>query len=130
MSPIKLLFFLAGELGENGSNIDLSFSSNRRGRGFCAGSCWCRWLALCGGGGLCRLCFSVTKNLRHDVSEDTHNLILLSVKPSQTIRVDLLKSFDHTHLNQSCRVRNVSQLATSPDFKPVMNQRVRCSEVP
>jgi hypothetical protein len=26
--------------------------------------------------------------------------------------------------------RNVSQLATCPDLKPVMNQRVRCAEVP
>src|SRR6516162_2471332 len=32
--------------------------------------------------------------------------------------------------NQSGSVRNVLQVATSPDFKPVMNQRVRCPEVP
>jgi hypothetical protein len=32
--------------------------------------------------------------------------------------------------HQSSGVRKVSQLATSPDFKPVMNQRVRCAEVP
>jgi hypothetical protein len=31
---------------------------------------------------------------------------------------------------QSCSVRNVSQLATSPDFKPVVNHRERCAEVP
>jgi hypothetical protein len=33
-------------------------------------------------------------------------------------------------LYQSCGVANVSQLATSPDFRPFMNQRVRCSEEP
>jgi hypothetical protein len=31
---------------------------------------------------------------------------------------------------QSCSLRNVSQLATSPDFKPVVNHRERCAEVP
>ena len=33
-------------------------------------------------------------------------------------------------LAQGSAVRNVLQLDTSPDFKPVMNQRVRCAEVP
>ena len=33
-------------------------------------------------------------------------------------------------LYQSCSVRKVSQLGTLPDFKPVMNQRVRCAEEP
>jgi hypothetical protein len=32
--------------------------------------------------------------------------------------------------DQSCGARNVSQLATSPDFRPLMNQRVRCAEEP
>jgi hypothetical protein len=31
---------------------------------------------------------------------------------------------------KSAQARNVSQLATCPVFKPVMNQRVRCAEVP
>jgi hypothetical protein len=31
---------------------------------------------------------------------------------------------------QSCSLRNVSQLARSPDFKPVVNHRERCAEVP
>ena len=33
-------------------------------------------------------------------------------------------------VSYSCSARKVSQLATFPDFKPVMNQRVRCSEEP
>jgi hypothetical protein len=33
-------------------------------------------------------------------------------------------------VDQSCGVRNVSQLATSPDFRPFVNQRVRCAEEP
>jgi hypothetical protein len=33
-------------------------------------------------------------------------------------------------LYQSCSVRKVSQLGTLPDFKPVVNQRVRCAEEP
>ena len=32
--------------------------------------------------------------------------------------------------HQSCGVRKVSQLATSPDFKPDMNHRVRSADVP
>ncbi len=32
--------------------------------------------------------------------------------------------------DQSCGARNVSQLATSPDFRPFTNQRVRCAEEP
>jgi hypothetical protein len=31
---------------------------------------------------------------------------------------------------QGCCVRKVSQLATSPDFKPVVNHWVRCADVP
>ena len=33
-------------------------------------------------------------------------------------------------LHQSCSVRKVSQLETVPDFKPVVNQRVRCADEP
>ena len=33
-------------------------------------------------------------------------------------------------ISYSCSALKVSQLATFPDFKPVMNQRVRCSEEP
>jgi hypothetical protein len=33
-------------------------------------------------------------------------------------------------ITQICSARNVSQLATCPDFRPVVNQRVRCSDVP
>ena len=32
--------------------------------------------------------------------------------------------------HQSCSVLNVSQSWTRPDFSPVMNQRVRCSDEP
>ncbi len=31
---------------------------------------------------------------------------------------------------QSCAALNVSQLASDPDFNPVVNQRVRCSAEP
>ena len=33
-------------------------------------------------------------------------------------------------VSYSCSARKVSQLATFLDFKPVMNQRVRCAEEP
>jgi len=33
-------------------------------------------------------------------------------------------------LHQSCSVRKVSQLETVPDFKPIVNQRVRCADEP
>ena len=33
-------------------------------------------------------------------------------------------------VSYSCSARKVSQLATFPDFRPVMNQCVRCSEEP
>ena len=165
LSPIELLFVLAGELGENGFDIDLRLRRAWCSRGFGAararGCRTRRRAARAEGAGpevvlpaergesrlLRRLRFGVTKDRRHDVSEDAHGWLLLSWSnydaPHTRCRSALQKVCssnqmlsirqwlsDCTATHQSCCVRNVSQLATSPDFKPVMNQRVRCAEVP